>query len=63
MTVSIFTHKFEDSRTDTKVAIMLFNLSKPEARAEAKLQILNEYPNWVYTTIHPNKVMSHLQQQ
>lgn len=45
MTVSIFTHKFEDSRTDTKVAIMLFNLSKPEARAEAKLQILNEYPN------------------
>lgn len=42
MIISIFTHKFKDARNVTEVAILLFNLSKAEARAEAKKQILDE---------------------
>ena len=35
-------HKFEVAKNDTEVAILLFNLSKTEARTKAEEQILDE---------------------
>lgn len=43
MMVIIFT--FKDARNDTKVVILLFNLSKTKASTKAKLQILDDHPN------------------
>ena len=54
--VRIFTHKFKNAKNYTEVAILLFNLSKTEARTKAEEQILDEYQTESVLLYIPNKL-------